>query len=47
MTSSQGNMYHEMKAEITRQKKTNNVTAKDKRPLLLFYFTEFEQVFVG
>ena len=41
-----------MKEEITSQKKTiqsqkNNVTSKDKRPLLLFYFTDFEQVFVG
>ena len=41
-----------MKEEITNQKKTiqsqkNNVTSKDKRPLLLFYFTDFEQVFVG
>ena len=41
--------------EITNQKKTikgqkknnNNVTSKDKRPLLLFYFTDFEQVFAS
>ena len=33
----------EMKEEITSQKKlfkVKNVTAKDKRPLLLFYFTD-------
>ena len=40
-----------MKEEITSQKKLfkvqkKNVTAKDKRPLLLFCFTDFEQVFV-
>ena len=38
--------------QITIQKKLfkvkkNNVTTKDKRPLLLFYFTDFEYVFVG
>ena len=40
-----------MKEEITIQKKLfkvkKNVTAKDKRPLLLFCFTDFEQVFVA
>ena len=40
-----------MKKEITREKKpiqsqTNNVTVKDNRPSF-FYFTDFEQVFVG
>ena len=43
-----------MKKEITSKKKkekpnqsqTNNVTVKDKRPSF-FYFTDFEQVFVG
>ena len=46
-------MYREMKKEITSKKKkkpnqsqTNNVTVKDKRPSF-FYFTDFEQVFVG
>ena len=41
-----------MKEEITSQKKLfkvqkKNVTAKDKRPLLLFCFTDFEQVSAG
>ena len=45
-------MYHEMKEEITSKKnklfkvKKNNLTAKDKKPSL-FYFTDFEQVFVN
>ena len=48
---SQRNMYRKMKGEITSQKKTiqrqkYNVTAKDQRPLLLFYFTDFDYVFV-
>ena len=39
--------------EITSQKKKlfkvikNKVTAKDKSPLLLFHFTDFEQIFVS
>ena len=43
-----------MKEEITKKEitkklfkaKKNNVRAKDKRPLLLFYFTDSEQVFL-
>ena len=40
-----------MKEEITSQRKTiqrqeYNMTAKDQRPLLLFYFPDFEHVFV-
>ena len=27
--------------------KKKNMTAKDKRPSFFFYFTDFEQVFVG
>ena len=44
-------MYHKIKEEITSQKiyskSKNNATAKDKRHLLLFYFTEFDQGFFG
>ena len=44
-------MYREMKEKLPAKKlfrvKNNNVTANDKRPLLLFYFTEFEQGFIG
>ena len=40
-----------MEEEITSQKdylkSKKNVTAKDKRPLLLFCFTDFEQIFVA
>ena len=40
-----------LKEEITSQKELlkvkKNVTAKNKRPLLLFCFTDFEQVFVA
>ena len=41
-----------MKEEIFSQKnifkvKKKKVTTKDKRPLLLFSFTDFEQVFVA
>ena len=45
-------MYREMKEEITSKKRKtirsqkNNETVKDKR-LSFFYFTDFEQVFVG
>ena len=44
--------FHGMKKEITSQKKLfkvkkNNVTVKGKRPVLLFYFTDFEMVFVS
>ena len=34
------------KKNHTIQSQKNNVTVKDKRPSL-FYFTDFEQVFVG
>ena len=36
--------YQQKKKPIESQ--TNNVTVKDKRPSF-FYFTDFEQVFVG
>ena len=34
------------KNPVKEKKKNKNVTAKDKRSLLLFCFTDFEQVFV-
>ena len=36
---------YQPKKTINSQK--NNVAANNKRPLLLFYFTDFEKVFVG
>ena len=41
-------MYREVKEQPkkTIKVKNNTVTAKDKRPLLSFYLTGFEQVFV-
>ena len=45
-------MYSEMKEEITSQKKTKyskskTITSQRKTRDILFYFAEFEQVFVG
>ena len=42
---SQRHTYCTMKEEITK-KSQRKKTAKDNRPLLLFCFTDFEQVFV-